>query len=167
MKTTAELPSRAEKAEPIFHSTGVWKPRPRKGYIFGQFVNKRRYFIIWAFDRDCKKMFKVTLNHYNKQKLFMFPIILLFLPNNEDRQNLNIEQSKLNENNRHGKQNIERAKTLQLHLIPVWWPALMRKTIKLVRPFQPFQLFSFSSIFRFCRSSLFGSKRSINSFCMS
>ena len=44
-------------------------------------------------------MFKIILNHYNMQKLFMFPIILLLHPNNEDRQNLNIEQSKLNENN--------------------------------------------------------------------
>ena len=49
-------------------------------------------------------MFKITLTHYNMQKLFMFPVILLFHPNNEDRQNLNIEQSKLNENNRNGKQ---------------------------------------------------------------
>ena len=38
------------------------------------------------------------------QKLFMFPIILLFHPNKEDRQGLKIEQGKLNENNRNGKQ---------------------------------------------------------------
>ena len=38
------------------------------------------------------------------QKLLMFPIILLFQPDNEDRQGLNIEQGKLNEQNRNGKQ---------------------------------------------------------------
>ena len=38
------------------------------------------------------------------QKLFIFPIILLFHPNNEDRQDLNIEQGKLIEKNRNGKQ---------------------------------------------------------------
>ena len=38
------------------------------------------------------------------QKLFIFPIILLFHPNNEDRQDLNIEHRKLNENNGNGKQ---------------------------------------------------------------
>ena len=50
------------------------------------------------------------------QKLFMFPIILLFHPNIEDRQDLNIEQRKLNENNRNGKQ--ERWKRLNLTITP-------------------------------------------------
>ena len=49
-------------------------------------------------------MFKITLNHHNMQKLFMFLIILLLHPNIEDRKDLNIEQRKLNENNRNGKQ---------------------------------------------------------------
>ena len=47
-------------------------------------------------------MFKITLNHHNMQKLIMFPIILLFHQNIEDWQDLNIEQRKLNENNRNG-----------------------------------------------------------------
>ena len=67
------------------------------------------------------------------QKLFIFPIIFLFYPNNEDRQDLNIEQRKLNENNRNGKQ--KHCKGLNLTItskIPVWWPALMEKAIKLV-----------------------------------
>ena len=56
-----------------------------------------------AFDSGCRKVFKIILYHNNMQKLFIFPIILLFHPNNEDRQDLNIEQRKLNENNRNGK----------------------------------------------------------------
>ena len=56
-----------------------------------------------AFDRGCKKVFKIILYHYNMQKLFIFPIILLFHPNNKDQQDLNIEQRKLNENNQNGK----------------------------------------------------------------
>ena len=34
----------------------------------------------------------------------MFPIFLLFHPDNENRQDLNIDQGELNENNRNGKQ---------------------------------------------------------------
>ena len=60
--------------------------------------------MIRAVDRGCKKVFKIILYHYNMQKLFIFPIILLFHLNNEDRQDLNIEQRKLNENNGNGKQ---------------------------------------------------------------
>ena len=62
--------------------------------MFCQFVKKWQCFIIWAFDRGCKKIFKITLNHHDMQKLFMFSIILLFHPNNEERQNLKIEQTK-------------------------------------------------------------------------
>ena len=62
-----------------------------KGICFCQFVDKWRYCIIWTVDRGCKKIFKITLNHNNMQTLFVFPIILLFHPNNEDRQNLKIE----------------------------------------------------------------------------
>ena len=75
------------------------KATAAKGIYFGHFVNKWR-----VFDRGCKKIFQTTFNHYNIQKLFMFPIILLFNPNIEDRQDLNIELRKLNENNRNGKQ---------------------------------------------------------------
>ena len=60
--------------------------------------------MIRTVDRGCKKVFKIILYHYNMQKLFIFPIILLFHPNNEDRQDLNIEKRKLNENNGNGKQ---------------------------------------------------------------
>ena len=74
------------------------------GMWVSHFVNKWRYFKIWVFDSCCKKIFKTTSNHYNMQKLFMFPIILLFHPKIEDRQDLNIEQRKLNESNRNGKQ---------------------------------------------------------------
>ena len=77
---------------------------PRKRYIFGHFVNKWRYFKIGVFDRGCKKMLKITLNHYNMQKLFMFLNILLLHPNIENRKDLNVEQRKLNENNRNRKQ---------------------------------------------------------------
>ena len=80
------------------------KATAAKGIYFGHFVNKWRYFKIRVFDRGCKNVFKIILYHYNMQKLFIFPIILLFHPNNEDRQDLNIEQRKLNENNRNGKQ---------------------------------------------------------------
>ena len=80
------------------------KATAAKGIYFGRFVNKWRYFKIRAFDRGCKKVFKIILYHYNMQKLFILPIILLFHPDNEDRQDLNIEQRKLNENNRNGKQ---------------------------------------------------------------
>ena len=45
------------------------------------------------------------------QKLFIFPIILLFHPNKEDRQDLNIEQRKLNEKTETERKSIERAKT--------------------------------------------------------
>ena len=75
-----------------------------KGIYFGHFANKWRYFKIRVFDRGCKKVFKIILYHYNMQKLFIFPIILLFYPNNEDLQDLHIEQRKLNENNLDGKQ---------------------------------------------------------------
>ena len=80
------------------------KAMAAKGIYLDHFVNKWRYFKIWVFDSGCKKIFKTTLNHYNMQKLFMFPIILLFHPNIEDRQDLNLELRKLNENNRNGKQ---------------------------------------------------------------
>ena len=80
------------------------KATAAKGIYFGHFVNKWRYFKISIFCRGCKKVFKIILYHYSMQKLFIFPIILLFHPNNEDRQDLNIEQRKLNENNRNRKQ---------------------------------------------------------------
>ena len=80
------------------------KATAAKGIYFVHFVNKWRYFMIRAFFRGCKKVFKIILYHYNMQKLFIFPIILLFHPNNEDRQDPNIEQRKLNENNGNGKQ---------------------------------------------------------------
>ena len=66
------------------------------------------------------------------QKLFMFPIILLFHPNN-DWQDLNIEQRKLNENNQIGKQ--EHWKGLNLTITSntsLIKPALVGKAIKLV-----------------------------------
>ena len=80
------------------------KATAAKGIYFDHFVNKWRYFMIRAFDRGCKKVFKIILYHCNMQILFLFPIMLLFYPNNEDRQDLNIEQRKLNENNGNGKQ---------------------------------------------------------------
>ena len=64
-----------------------------------------------AFDRGCKKVFKIILYHYNMQKLFLFPINLLFHPNKEDRQDLNIEQRKLNEITETERKGIERANT--------------------------------------------------------
>ena len=61
-------------------------------YVFASlWTNGNDLIIIWAFDRGCKKIFQITLNQYYMQKLFMFPIILLFHPNNMDRQNLKIE----------------------------------------------------------------------------
>ena len=57
------------------------KAKATKGQCFGQFVNKWQYLIMWIFDKGCKKICKITLNHYNMQKLSMFPIILLFYPN--------------------------------------------------------------------------------------
>ena len=80
------------------------KATAAKEIYFGRFVNKWQYFKIRVFDRGCKKMFKMTLNHHNMQKLFMFPIFLLFHPNIEDRKDLNIEQRKLYENNLNRKQ---------------------------------------------------------------
>ena len=80
------------------------KATAAKGIHFGHFVNKWRYFMIRAFDKGCKKVFKIIVYHYYIQKLFILPIILLFHPNNENKQDLNIEQRKLNENNRKGKQ---------------------------------------------------------------
>ena len=106
----------------------------------------------------------------------MFPIILLFHPNNKDRQDLNIEQRKLNENNRNGKQ--EHRKHLNLTITPnmSMMTSINGKTIKLVidvesindciirspEPLGPFNRFGYFglvyvySVFRFCPSSIFG-----------
>ena len=160
---------------PIFHSTGVWKPRPRKGYIFGHFLNKWRYVMIRAFDRGCKKVFKIILYHYNMQKLFIFPIILLFHPNNEDRQDLNTEQRKLNVNNRNGKQRHWKGLNLTITSNTSMMTSINGKSYQISNRcgvlndcfvsslehfgrFGYFRLVYIYSIFRIFRSSLFGWK---------
>ena len=120
----------------------------------------------------------------------MFPTILLFHPNNEDRQDLNIEQEKLNKNNRNGKQ--EHWKVLNLiitsntnmmtsingknYQICYRCGVINDFIIRAPKPLGPFNHFGYFrlvyvySIFRFCRSSLIRGKRRkvgyINSFCM-
>ena len=67
----------------------VLKATAAKGICLGQLVinvNKWRYFIIWAFGGACKKIFKIILNHYDTQNLFIFPIIQCLHPNNKDPQ---------------------------------------------------------------------------------
>ena len=98
---------------------------------FGHFVNKWQYFSR-AFDRGCKKVFKIILYHYNMQKLFIFPISLLFHPNNEDRQDLNIEHRKLNENNRNGKQKHCKGLNLTITSNTSMMTVLVGKAIKIV-----------------------------------
>ena len=163
---------------PIFHSTGVWKPRPRKGYILAiLWINGD---ILWSKHSTevAKKVFKITLYHYNMQKLFIFPTILLFHPNNEERQDLNIEQRKLNENNRNGKQKHWKGLNLTITSNTSMMTSIIGKTYQISyrcgvindcinsspEPLSPFSRFGYfrlvyiDSIFRFCRSSLFGSK---------
>ena len=112
------------------------------------------------------------------QKLFIFPIILLFHPNNEDRQDLNIEQRKLNENNRNGKKKHWKGQNLTItsntsmmtsingknHQISYRCGLLNDCFVSSPKPLGPFSRFGYFrlvyiySIFRICRSSLFGEK---------
>ena len=147
-----------------------------RGIYFGHFVNKWRYFMSRAFVRGCKKLFKIILYHYNMQKLFICPISLLFQPNNEDRQDLNIEHRKLNENNGNGKQKHCKGLNLTITSNTSMMTSISGKSyqisyicgvlndcfVSLPEPLGPFSHFGYFrlvyiySIFRICRSSLFG-----------
>ena len=149
------------------------KATAAKGIYFGHFVKKWWYFMIRAFGIGCKKVF--ILYHYYMQKLFLFPIILLFHPNNEDRQDLNIGY--LNENN--GKQKHWKGLNLTITSNTSMMTSINGKSYQISyrfgvlndcfvsspEPLGPFSRFgSFHlvySIFRICRSSLFGWKRRI------
>ena len=140
-----------------------------------------RYVMIRTVDRGCKMVFKIILYHYNMQKLFIFPIILLFHPNNEDRQDLNIEQRKLNENNGNGKQKHWKGLNLTITSKTSMMTSINGNSyqtgyrcgvlndcfVRSPEPLGPFSHFGYFrlvyiySIFRICRSSLFGWKRKI------
>ena len=152
------------------------KATAAKGIYFGHFVNKWRYFMSRAFDRGCKKVFKIILYHYNMQKRFIFPISLLFHPNDENRQDLNIEQRKLNENNRNGKQTHCKGLNLTITSNTSMMTSIRGKSfqigyicgvlndcfVSLPEPLGPFSHFGYFrlvyiySIFSICLSSLFG-----------
>ena len=132
--------------------------------------------MIRAFDRGCKKVFKIILYHCNMQILFLFPFMLLFYPNNKDRQDLNIEQRKLNENNGNGKQKHCKGLNLTITSNTSMITSINGKSFQISyrcgvlndcfvsspEPLGPFSRFGYFClvyiyyIFRICRSSLFG-----------